>query len=39
MSGQPSFAAMVGVLVGSEWSHGPAEAVSGWHQIAHSSEA
>ena len=39
MSGQLSFAVMLGVLVGSGCSHGPAVAASGWHQTAHSSEA
>jgi hypothetical protein len=39
MSGQLSFPAMPGVLVGSGCSHGPAVAASGWHQTAHSSEA
>jgi hypothetical protein len=39
MSGQLSFPVMLGVLVGSGCSHGPAVAASGWHQTAHSSEA
>jgi hypothetical protein len=39
MSGQPSFVVMLGVLVGSGCSHGPAGAASAWHQTAHSSEA
>lgn len=39
MSGQLPFAVMLGVLVWSGCSHGPAVAASGWHQSAHSSEA
>jgi hypothetical protein len=39
MSGQLSFVVMLGVLVGSGCSQGPAVAASGGHQTAHRSEA